>query len=372
MAKRVFISGVTGMDGSHMADYLLENTDYEIYGGVRRKVGDNYDNIRHLLDNKRFHLIRFDLCDPFLIESCVKSLRPEFFYNFAANSYVGESWDAPVSYFQYNTLGVLYILEAIRKFSPLTRFYQAGSSEQWGNVEYSPQDEKHPIKPRSPYGASKASAGHIVKVYRESYGLYAVQGILFNHESERRGEEFVTRKITKGVADIYYQLDTEAPFEPIRLGNIYAKRDWSYAPDFIGGIVKIMHQEWANSDIQPKSDGSGYHAAEQIQEYVLSSQETHTIKEFVEKAFESAGIFGEWEGEGINEQYVSTSAAREVLVKIDPEFYRPAEVGLLLGDSSKARKELFWKPQFTFDDLVKKMVTSDIETRYKDFKCQKR
>jgi dTDP-4-dehydrorhamnose reductase len=200
--KTVFITGVTGQDGSHMVDYLLKNTDYMIFGGARRLSIKNHENIKHLEKEPRFKLVNFDLSDAHAINSIVKDLRIDYFINLAAQSYVGSSWDFPVQTWECNTTGVIHILEAIRQHRPNCRFYNAGSSEEHGNVAYVPQDENHPCRPRSPYGASKAAARHLVKVYRESYNLYAIQGLLFNHEGTRRGEEFVTRKITKGVARI--------------------------------------------------------------------------------------------------------------------------------------------------------------------------
>ena len=226
--------------------------------------------------------------------------------------------------------------------------YQAGSSEEFGNVEYTPQDENHPLKPRSPYGASKAASRQLVKVYRDSYNIYAIQGWLFNHEGIRRGEEFVTRKITKNVARIYNAIKNKKDFEPLELGNIDAKRDWSDAEDFVEGVWRMLNQDIYNKEYKgiPK-------------EYVFSSDETHTIREFVEKAFNVINLKGKWLGENENSLYISEND--KVLVKINQKFYRPAEVELLLGDSKKARKELGWTPKISFDKLVEKMVKSDIE-----------
>jgi GDPmannose 4,6-dehydratase len=244
---------------------------------------------------------------------------------------------------------VIHILEAIRQHKPSCRFYNAGSSEEYGNVAYTPQDENHPAKPRSPYGASKSAARQLVKVYRESYNLYAVQGLLFNHEGVRRGEEFVTRKITKGVARIKKAISEGKSFEPIELGNVKARRDWSDAEDFVDGIWKMLNQTHPN-------------------EYVLSSNETHTIAEFVWFAFKSAGIEGAWHGEAERSEFSITTKdaikyepVTSVLVKINPKFYRPAEVDLLLGDSTKARNELKWEPKTSFEQLVDKMVVNDLK-----------
>ena len=217
--KLVFITGVTGQDGSLLVDYLLKNTDYFIIGGARRLSIKNHENLAHLDDNPRFKLVNFDLSDTHSINKIVDKLKPDYFVNLAAQTFVGSSWDFPAQTWECNTTAIIHILEAIRQHKPTCRFYNAGSSEEYGDVEYIPQDEKHPSKPRSPYGASKSAARQLVKVYRESYNLYAIQGLLFNHEGVRRGEEFVTRKITKGVARIKKAIVEGKSFEPIELGS---------------------------------------------------------------------------------------------------------------------------------------------------------
>lgn len=347
--KVVFVTGVTGQDGSHMVDHLLKTTDYLIFGGVRRLSIKNHENIGHLENNPRFNLVNFDLSDAHSISKIVESLKPDYFINLAAQTFVGSSWDFPTQTWECNTTGVIHILEAIRQHKSSCRFYNAGSSEEFGDVAYIPQDENHPARPRSPYGASKSAARQLVKVYRESYRLYAIQGLLFNHEGTRRGEEFVTRKITKGVARIKKAILECKSFVPIELGNVKAKRDWSDAEDFVDGIWKMLNQKAPN-------------------EYVLSSNETHTIAEFVWYAFKSAGIEGAWHGQAESAEFsISTKDAikyepvSSVLVKINPKFYRPAEVDLLLGDSTKARKELGWKPETSFEQLVDKMVKNDLK-----------
>jgi GDPmannose 4,6-dehydratase len=346
--KLVFVTGVTGQDGSHMVDYLLKNTTHTIIGGARRLSIKNHENLAHLDNNPRFKLVNFDLSDAHSISKIVEKLKPDYFINLAAQTFVGSSWDFPSQTWECNTTAVIHILEAIRQHKPTCRFYNAGSSEEYGNVEYTPQDEKHPAKPRSPYGASKSAARQLVKVYRESYNLYAVQGLLFNHEGTRRGEEFVTRKITKGVSRIKKAISESKPFEPIELGNVKARRDWSDAEDFVDGIWKMLNQEIPN-------------------EYVLSSNETHTIAEFVWYAFKAAGIEGAWHGNGTGAEFsISTTdyekyqPTSSVLVKINPKFFRPAEVDLLLGDSTLARKELNWSPKTNFEGLVEKMVRNDL------------
>jgi GDPmannose 4,6-dehydratase len=349
MEKRVLITGVTGQDGANLVEYLLANTTVKIFGTVRRCSNTNFINCKTFIDNKRFQLVYCDLSDSVSLDNLVQSIQPDYFINFAAQSFVGCSWDIPLQTFDVNATGVARCLEAIRRFKPTCKFYSAGSSEEFGDVISTPQDINHPIRPRSPYGASKAAAHHLVKIYRESYNLYAVHGILFNHEGTKRGEEFVTRKISKGVARIYHAIKNNQPFHPIELGNLDAKRDWSDSEDFVDGVWKMLNQE------KPK-------------DYILSSDETHSIREFAEKAFKAANIDGVWHGNGENEEFSIANAMRKtidfkssVLVKINPKYYRPAEVELLLGDSSLARKELGWEPKISFDKLVERMVKFDIE-----------
>ena len=369
--KVVFITGVTGQDGSHLVDYLLKNTDYMIFGGVRRLSVPNHENLKHVdWNSNRFALVNFDLTDAHAIGAVIKELQPDYFVNLAAQTFVGSSWDFPAQTWECNTTGVIHILEAIRQHKPSCRFYNAGSSEEYGNVSYSPQDENHPLRPRSPYGASKAAARHIVKVYRESYNLYAIQGLLYNHEGTRRGEEFVTRKITKGVARISKAINNKEAFIPIELGNIYAKRDWSDAEDFVDGIWKMLNQDLVRnpyySTLHPTKN---VQQSDLVKEYVLSSDETHTIKEFIELAFEAANIQGVWHGNGTNEEFSIANYLVEehdvkssVLVKVNKGFNRPAEVNILLGNSSLARKELGWLPKTNFKQLVEKMVHNDLNS----------
>lgn len=346
---KVIVTGILGQDGSNMVEYLLKNTSAKIFGMIRRTSNPNFINCKSFINNQRFQLVYGDLSDNVSLDNLVREIQPDYFINFAAQSFVGCSWEIPLQTFDINANGVARCLEAIRRFQPKCRFYSAGSSEEFGDVQYSPQDIAHPVRPRSPYGASKAAARHLVKVYRESYNLYAVHSILFNHEGTKRGEEFVTRKISKGVARIYHAIKNNQPFAPIELGNLDAKRDWSDSEDFVEGVWTIMNQE------KPK-------------DYVLSSNETHTIREFINKSFLYAGIEGVWHGYGQEEQMsVSTEYAiknevqSSVLIKINPKFYRPAEVELLLGDSTPAREELGWKPKISFDNLVERMVKYDID-----------
>ena len=384
MHKKVIVTGTLGQDGANMCDFLLKKGNIKVFGMIRRSANPNYINCEAFINHPNFQFVYGDLIDLVSINKLVQDIQPDYFINFAANSFVGCSWDMPMQVFDTNAIGVMRCLESIRKFKPNCRFYSAGSSEEFGNVDYSPQDIHHPIKPRSPYGASKASARHIVKVYRESYGMFAIHGILFNHEGIKRGEEFVTRKISKGVAEICHAISRKKPFVPIELGNLDSKRDWSDSEDFVAGIWAMLNQEEYNQKLKKDYQDALYSIvlngskeeheqwetkwlSSRAREYVLSSGETHSIREFVEKAFLAAGIEGFWRHEGTDEKYFLTNYVREehpdlqgTLVKINPKFYRPAEVDLLLGDSSPIREDLNWAPRTSFDQLVEKMVKYDI------------
>jgi len=339
--KKVLITGILGQDGSNMAEHLLRlDQDLEIYGAMRRLSNPNFSNIESFKNHPRFHLEYMDLSDDVSVNNCFSKVMPDYLFNFGANSFVGVSWDMPMLMFNVNTLGVVRCLEAIKNFKPECRFYSAGSSEEFGDVEYTPQDLEHPPKPRSPYGASKVAARAVVKVYRESYGMYAVHGTLFNHEGTRRGEEFVTRKITMGAAQAH---ENESP-KPIYLGNVDAKRDWSDSEDFVKAVWLMLQKE-------------------KPQDYLLASGEAHTVREFVEIAYRHAGFENaEWRGEGLDESFGYEKTGNWMpLVKISKDFYRPAEVNILLGDSSKTRLDLDWQPKVTFKELVAKMVKWDIE-----------
>lgn len=343
--KKVFITGITGQDGSNMCDYLLKHKDVKIYGGVRRISVKNYKNIRHLKDNPKIELINFDLSDPYSIRNAVENIKPDYFINFAAQSFVQSSWDFPVQTFNDNAESVMHILESIRLFAPKCRFYNAGSSEEFGDVIEDMQDENHPLRPQSPYGASKCAARHIVRVYRESYDLYAIQGWLFNHEGDRRGTEFVTRKISKNIAKYAYDLEEGEEPTPLELGNLDALRDWTDSVDFMSGVWLMLNQE-----------------VDQPKEYVLASGKTHSIRNFLESTLNHAGIKYNKEGEGLEEKYFTKSG--ELIVSINPIFYRYAEVKLLCGNPKKAEDELKWRRKVNFEQLVKKMFDSD----YKFFK----
>lgn len=347
--KLVIVTGVTGQDGSLMVDYLLENTDYNIIGGARRLSVENHININNSQNNPRFNLVNFDLSDTHSINTIVKQFQPDYFINFAAQTFVKSSWEFPAQTWEINTTGVLHILEAIRQHCSSCRFYNAGSSEEFGDVIFTPQNEDHPLRPRSPYGASKAGARQLVKTYRESYNLFAIQAWLFNHEGPRRGYEFVTRKITRKIAKMHKKLlKGEIPTDILDLGNLDAKRDWSDAEDCIKAVWLMLN------NYSPK-------------EYVVCSGESHSIREFIKIAFDRLEVTGEWRGEGLDEKFYYVDGPYKeipkdfVLIYINPSNYRPAEVNALQGNSSKIRHDLNWMPQTSFKGLIEKMIDNDIK-----------
>jgi GDPmannose 4,6-dehydratase len=314
-APRAIITGITGQDGSYLAELLLEK-GYEVYGLVRRSSTEKFERINHIKD--RVTLIQADLADQVSLIEAVGSIRPREVYNLAAQSFVPVSWNQPLLTGDITALGVTRILEAVRYVNKDIRFYQASSSEMFGHVRETPQTEFTPFYPRSPYGVAKVYGHWITVNYRESYDMYACSGILFNHESPRRGLEFVTRKITDGVARIKLGLQSE-----LRLGNLDAKRDWGYAGDYVRAMWLMLQQDTPD-------------------DYVIATEETHSVREFCELAFARVGL-----------NY-------DAYVKVDPKFYRPAEVHLLHGDCTKARKKLGWKPECSFPELVNRMVDADL------------
>ncbi len=354
----VFVTGVTGQDGSLMVDYLLKNTDANIIGGARRLSVENHINLRHLENEPRFQLVNFDLTDSHSIYKIIEYAKPDYFINFAAQSFVASSWDFARQTWECNSTAVLDCLEAIKRLAPNCRFYNAGSSEEFGDVSYSPQDENHPSKPRSPYGASKCAARTLIKVYRESYGIYAVQGWLFNHEGPRRGEEFVTRKITNNVVRIHKAIEENREFEPLFLGNIDAQRDWSDAEDMMDAVWRMLNQDKYYRLIKKIPEGK--FSIKYIEDYVVGSGESHSIKEFVELAFNAVEIKGKWIENINNPNETTFETPNYTLVKIDPKFYRPAEVEILRSNPSKIKEELGWSPKITFKELVEKMVFNDL------------
>lgn len=316
MKRKAFITGITGQDGSYLSELLL-GKGYEVFGLVRRASTTNTTRIDHILD--RIELIQGDMTDQGSLVHAIKQCEPDEVYNLAAQSFVGSSWSQPLFTGDVTALGTARLLEAVRLAKPDARFYQASSSEMFGKALETPQAETTPFYPRSPYAVAKVYGHWITVNYRESYGMFASSGILFNHESPRRGIEFVTRKITDGVARIHYGLQKE-----LKLGNLDSKRDWGFAGDYVEAMWLMLQHAVPDS-------------------YVVATGETHSVREFCETAFEEVGL--DWE------KYVTT----------DPRFMRPAEVNLLLGDASKARKKLGWKPKTPFKDLVRMMVRSDVD-----------
>ena len=339
MSKKIIVTGITGQDGSNMVRFLLENTDHIIYGTVRRVSVENHDNIKDI-HSERFKIMILDLMDSESIRGIIKTVNPDYLINFAAQSFVGVSWKTPIQTFTTNSLSVMYMLEAIREYCPQCRFYSAGSSEEFGEIKYTPQDIQHSLKPKNPYAASKCAARHIVNVYRESYNLFAIHCILFNHEGIRRGKEFVTRKITSNIARIKKELENGEPINPFELGNIYAKRDWSDSEDFVEAVWLMLNQD------EPR-------------EYILSSNETHSVKEFIEVACETLDLNYEWNENMNNPLETRLLINNMTAITISEKFYRPNDVDLVYGDSSLTRDMLKWQPKTSFPELVKKMVHHD-------------
>jgi GDPmannose 4,6-dehydratase len=316
MAKKALITGITGQDGSYLAELLLDK-GYEVHGVVRRLSAPNVWRIQHLLE--RITLVQGDLLDQLSLIKAVELVEPDEFYNLGAMSFVPASWDQPMLTGEYNAQGVTRVLEAIRQVDTSIRFYQASSSEMFGKVREVPQTELTPFYPRSPYGVSKVYGHYITVNYRESYGLHASSGILFNHESPRRGLEFVTRKVSDGVARIKLGLANE-----LRMGNLDARRDWGFAGDYVRAMWLMLQQD-------------------EPDDFVIATNETHSVRELVELAFAHVGL--DW----------------QEFVKIDPRFIRPAEVDLLIGDPARAKQILGWSPSVDFAGLVRMMVDADLE-----------
>ncbi|NTU67278.1 MAG: GDP-mannose 4,6-dehydratase [Chlorobiaceae bacterium] len=337
--KKALITGVTGQDGSYLAELLLEK-GYEVHGIVRRSSSFNTGRIDHIINGghagKGFHFHHGDLTDTSNLNRLLEKIQPDEIYNLAAQSHVKVSFDMPDYTAQVDALGTLRFLDSIRETRISTRFYQASTSELFGKVREIPQNENTPFYPRSPYGVAKLYGYWIMVNYREAYGIFACNGILFNHESPRRGETFVTRKITRAAARIRAGLQ-----ETLSLGNLDAKRDWGYAPEYVEGMWRMLQQ--------PEPD-----------DYVLATGETHTVREFVELAFSELGIEIEWQGTGASERGLDARSGR-VRVVVDPSYYRPTEVDLLIGDPKKARDILGWAPQVKFGELVRMMARSDWE-----------
>jgi GDPmannose 4,6-dehydratase len=333
------VTGVTGQDGFYLAELLLSK-DYDVYGLARRSSRSNTERISGIINHPRFFLREADLCDAnslrTVFEEVAKYERIDV-YNLAAQSHVHTSFRQPEFTADVDGLGPLRILEILRSMNlKQARFYQASTSELYGKVVETPQSETTPFYPRSPYGVAKLYAHWIVKNYRESYNMFACSGILFNHESERRGEDFVTRKITKGIAKLY-----KDPNFTLELGNLDAKRDWGHAQDYVYGMWLMLQQETPD-------------------DFVLATGETHTVREFIEVAFRVSGHAITWSGEGVDE--IGTDETGRVVIRINPKFYRPAEVDLLVGNPTKAREVLGWIPNVTFEQLVSRMMAEDNKT----------
>jgi len=338
--KKALITGITGQDGSYLAELLLSK-GYEVHGMIRRSSSFNTERIDHIYRDPHESGVRMflhygDLNDASSINKVLRDVRPEEIYNLGAQSHVRVSFDIPEYTGEVDALGAVRLLEGIRETELSTKYYQASSSELFGKVAESPQKETTPFYPRSPYGCAKAYAYYITVNYRESYDLYACNGILFNHESPRRGETFVTRKITRAAARIKLGLQT-----CLYLGNLDAKRDWGYAGDYVEAMWLMLQQSVP-------------------EDYVIATGETHSVREFAEKVFAHLGMPLEWKGTGVHEKGIDGDTGN-IVIEIDPKYFRPTEVDLLLGDPSKARQKLNWSPKVTFEGLVNMMVDADLK-----------
>ncbi len=343
--KKALITGITGQDGSYLTELLLEK-GYEVHGIIRRSSSFNTGRIDHLYNNpdilnKTLFLHYGDLSDSSSISRLIEKIKPDEIYNLGAQSHVKVSFEIPEYTCDTTGLGTLRILDAIKESGIKTKFYQASSSEMFGLVQEVPQKETTPFYPRSPYGCAKLFAYWITKNYRESYNIFACNGILFNHESPRRGNTFVTKKITRELVKIKLGLS-----DKLYLGNLEAKRDWGYTKDYVYGMYLMMQ-------------------AEKPDDYVLATNETHSVREFVELSCKHLGIDLEWQGEGVNEKGID-KGTNKVIIEISPRYFRPAEVDLLIGDYSKAKTELGWEPKVKFEELVKIMIEADMEQEKKN------
>jgi len=339
--KKALITGVTGQDGSYLAELLLEK-GYEVYGLVRRKSKLDFGNLEGLPAKEKIHFIFGDITDMAAMINAIKESQPDEVYNLAAQSFVAQSFREPVASANITGVAAANILEAIRTVKPNAMYYQASTSEMFGGCiedqgeNFNGYDEKSFFHPRSPYGVAKLYAHWITRNYRESYDMFACSGILFNHESERRGLEFVTRKITNAAAKI--KLGKQ---DVLELGNMDAKRDWGHSKDYVRAMWLMLQQE-------------------KPQDFVIASHETHTVREFVELSFKALGIEAKWHGSGVDEVGINAENGKTI-VKVNPKFYRPAEVDLLLGNPAKAEKELRWKREIGFEELVLRMAKNDLE-----------
>ncbi len=330
--KRALITGINGQDGSFLSELLLDK-GYEVYGILRRKSVVDYGNVEHIKD--KIHFIYADMTDVVSLINAMKISQADEVYNLAAQSFVATSWEQPIVTANIDAVGVTNMLEAIRFVKPECRFYQASTSEMFGKVQAIPQDETTPFYPRSPYGVAKLYGHWITKNYRESFGLFTCSGILFNHEGERRGKEFVTRKITDTVARIKLGVA-----DVLELGNLDAKRDWGHSKDYVRAMWLMLQQD-------------------EPDDYVVATGETRTVRDFAKAAFEKVGMNVEFSGEGTEEIGTDVKSGR-VVVRVNPNFFRPAEVDLLIGNPKKAEEKLGWKREISFDQMVERMVETDL------------
>lgn len=338
--KKALITGITGQDGSYLTETLLEK-GYDVHGIIRRSSSFNTGRIDHVFNNpdlhdKRFHLYYGDLTDSSNLNRLLEKIEPDEIYNLGAQSHVKVSFEVPEYTAEVDALGTLRFIDAIKETGIEAKFYQASTSELYGKVREVPQSENTPFYPRSPYGIAKLYAYWIIVNYREAYNIFACNGILFNHESPRRGETFVTRKITRAVSRIKYGIQ-----EKVLLGNLSAKRDWGYAPEYVEAMWKMLQQK-------------------QPEDFVIATGETHSVQEFADLAFKELGMELEWVGEGVEEKAIEMKTGK-VRVKVDPNYFRPTEVELLVGDASKAKRKLGWETKVKFEELVRLMVKADWE-----------
>ena len=347
--KIAFITGVTGQDGSYLAEFLLKK-GYEVHGLVRRSSSFNRDRLNRIYQDANFYHEKFflhygDMCDAGNLIQIIKRIKPDEIYHLAAQSHVQVSFETPEFTAQTDAIGTLRLLEAIKmlNLANKVKFYNATTSELYGKVQETPQNEETPFYPRSPYGVAKLYSFWIVKNYREAYNIFACNGILFNHESERRGESFVTRKITMSLAGVKL-----GKLKTIHLGNLDAKRDWGYAPDYVEAMWLMLQQD------KPK-------------DLVIATGETHSVREFVEVAAKELGMTIEWQGSGLDEKGIDKNTGK-IIVEIDKHFFRPCEVDLLLGDASLAKKTLGWEPKVKFKELAKLMITHDFKQLERELK----
>ena len=339
--KKALITGITGMDGSYLAELLLEK-GYEVHGIIRRTSTFNTDRIDHIFDRLKLHY--GDVTDPLVISSLISEIQPDEVYNLAAQSHVKVSFEIPYYTAQVDGLGTLVVLDAVRNHCPKAKVYQASTSELYGGMSYNMPEtgytEESKMHPRSPYGVAKLYGLWITKNYRESYNMFICNGILFNHEGERRGETFVTRKITLALAKIKKSIENGEDFQTLKLGNLYSKRDWGYAKDYVRGMWMMLQKD-------------------EPDDYVLSTNETYSIKEFVEMACKECGWNINWIGEGVNEKGILDNGL--TIIEVSPKYYRPAEVQILLGDYTKTKEKLNWIPEVKLPELVKIMMQHDIK-----------